>query len=289
MKIKKIVVCIVILCLCTFVGCGIKGLMQPSDMEDVNRELRKQVYDILNFPYYYDDSEKILEFYKEVIAGDIDEYCFLTQAVFSSQYKRTVDSLERTYLYFGKLKDEKPTGIGVIFEYDNFYYYPIVIGNFEDGYVSGYALCFEDLLLINGYEGEYHKGEATGEGVQYTYCWIHLNEENTFSKENFLEDKEVYGYRMITDVVMPLNELTYHGEVKDGKPHGYGRTYDCEGKIRFDGTWKKGEKKEGIDYLNGQVLYKGQYKNGLYHGKGTLFDSEGNVEYKGEFRNGDIK
>lgn len=78
---------------------------------------------------------------------------------------------------------------------------------------------------------------------------------------------------------------TYHGEMKDGRPHGHGRLEERDGQY-FEGQWVAG-------VLHGQAThqdalgnrYSGNFEHGKPHGSGRMAMIDGSI-YTGEFRNG---
>lgn len=91
------------------------------------------------------------------------------RVIFSKKtsYKKSIDSANAEYRYYGKLDSKsRPNGTGVLLKnwgYDNYNDLPqgvyagiVYIGNFKDGYMSGYGILFDE---VNGtkcvdYEGE---------------------------------------------------------------------------------------------------------------------------------------
>lgn len=98
------------------------------------------------------------------------------RVIFSKKtsYKKSIDSANAEYRYYGKLDSKsRPNGTGVLLKnwgYDNYNDLPqgvyagiVYIGNFKDGYMSGYGILFDE---VNGtkcvdYEGELKKGCGT--------------------------------------------------------------------------------------------------------------------------------
>ena len=77
----------------------------------------------------------------------------------------------------------------------------------------------------------------------------------------------------------------YNGEIKNGKPNGFGfQTYK-------NGNKYFGEHKNGLPNGQGRSIYPdggiylGEYKNGKFHGQGTFIWNDG-YYYEGEFRDG---
>ena len=79
----------------------------------------------------------------------------------------------------------------------------------------------------------------------------------------------------------------YHGQIKDGKPHGYGTLTFNNGDY-YRGDWEDGNKiRKGyfvFTFDNGDK-YSGELYNGLFHGQGTYYFKELGHTYEGEFKN----
>ena len=78
----------------------------------------------------------------------------------------------------------------------------------------------------------------------------------------------------------------WEGGVLKEDVFGYGRLYDEENRIEYDGWIIEGKKRcYGIEYWSdtGLMKYSGCYFNGLKNGYGILYDLKGNVIYRGYF------
>ncbi|KNB44637.1 hypothetical protein JH06_1919 [Blastocystis sp. subtype 4] len=76
----------------------------------------------------------------------------------------------------------------------------------------------------------------------------------------------------------------WEGGVLKEDVFGYGRLYDEENRIEYDGWIIEGKKRcYGIEYWSdtGLMKYSGCYFNGLKNGYGILYDLKGNVIYRG--------
>eukprot|EP00123_Amoebidium_parasiticum_P015706 comp23108_c0_seq2/m.37182 comp23108_c0_seq2/g.37182 ORF comp23108_c0_seq2/g.37182 comp23108_c0_seq2/m.37182 type:complete len:273 (-) comp23108_c0_seq2:688-1506(-) len=80
-----------------------------------------------------------------------------------------------------------------------------------------------------------------------------------------------------------LSQIEYHGESKDGQPHGFGTLKTIKG--TYEGQWKEGER-DGWGYLNMRngTRYEGEFKNSQFDGKGVLVTAR--FAYAGEWKNG---
>lgn len=201
--------------------------------------------------------------------------------------------------YFGKIKNNKPEGMGILFEgksLDEMINIKVYIGNFEKGELNGYGfmiergdgLCIEnfkeydkfsilDLLNDNGiaiHEGNFKKFLPDGYAIAYYNPSINIDNS----------------YKINIDV----KSISYVGKWKKGEYSGKGLEFIPTNKgnrLNYEGEFKKGEYNgNGILYFeNGNILYKGNFKNGYYNGKGKLYDENGNLKFEGEFDYGDIK
>lgn len=80
----------------------------------------------------------------------------------------------------------------------------------------------------------------------------------------------------------------YEGEWKNNQFHGYGVfTYSSQNPnyLKFEGSWEKGEKREGVFYYKNGDRYEGPFINGLANGKGKYYHANGEV-YEGDFIKG---
>ena len=74
--------------------------------------------------------------------------------------------------------------------------------------------------------------------------------------------------------IIRIDNDVYAGQIKDGKPHGYGRLrYFYEGKAEssYVGEFKEGNR-DGVGkwtMFDGTSFYEGEWKLDKWHGKGT--------------------
>ena len=93
--------------------------------------------------------------------------------------------------------------------------------------------------------------------------------------------------------IIDLNDegRRWEGEVLEGMVFGYGRLYDEDNRLEYEG-WMIGEYKRcyGTEYWNdlGTVKYRGCYDNGVKHGYGILYNRKGDIEYEGLFYYDDV-
>ena len=131
------------------------------------------------------------------------------------------------------------------------------------------------LLLSSPLFGDNHKGETL-------YRWGFDLDSGEFYKENIWKrfgDKET--------------EPVYKGDVKNGKPNGFGvMTFPWGDK--YIGEWKEGKYHgQGTETYTdgGDSMYVGEWKNGEYHGQGTYTFGKGKFERNmvvGKFKDGEI-
>lgn len=275
-------------------------------------------YTLENFPFRNMKASKFINLYKEALENENDLIALeadLVQRGLNGQIVRvyrykTTDNLYKKYYYYGDIKDGKPSGQGIVFMGNT----PLYIGNFSKGYPSGYGieLTFKYEFEYGGhvlyvvYEGEWKKGEYSGDGVKYfngtNLYYIEQVDSNVINQikeavtkfdETLNEESEIRTLR--NWIVDTQGIVSYDGSFKNGKPSGKGNSYmmtESYGKngLLYEGEWKKGDY-DGIGtlyHINGNIKYKGHWKNGKYDGKGTLYKEDGSIEFKGKFKKGAI-
>lgn len=246
------------------------------------------------------------------------------------RYSATVGSSD--FYYVGKLKNNVPDGWGkivrVVTAYESEYEGHLIanidtigwgwsedelvpllvyVGEFEDGYYSGYGWKYADHfeskeryvreigydyarysddimenILMNcnpiEYMGEFKKSLYDGEGILISYgareIPYYMTDEEQMDLLGVVADKEIEFY------VGEFIKNTLRGEAKHyllGKLLYEGEyrdwNYDGTGTLYYLGTTKK--------------KYEGEWKNDKYHGKGTLYNEDGSVKYKGKWTMGD--
>ena len=220
-------------------------------------------------------------------------------------------------LYYGKVKNNRPDGFGVlangIVDLNNLSSLQNLIyaGNFKKGLYNGYGATFNTpdkmadydriagLLAQNGqipyekqeiasayaasyvtYDGEWKNGAASGKGNSFYMDlseWASKMDSSEYAQENY------WG-----GICYP-NHILISGMKKD-EASGSARQYYF-GHLMYDGKMKyRHANGTGTSYyFNGQKKYVGRWKDDSYHGKGTLYDDAGNVIYKGKWEHGDYK
>ncbi len=251
------------------------------------------------------------------------------------KFVATVEDTE--WVYIGEIKDNKPVGVGKILrlvsvnqyeengithldigEYQSYvseediYFVLSYVGEFKDGYYSGYGWEFASPVLDSNdpgyniyvrnigydyvsiyddlqqnilnscnpieYMGEFKKGKRCGEGVKIEYAIREVPEYTDISGI-----KESVGYEIDRELQITVGE--YENNYINGKVKQY-----LAGNLLYSGNMKDGSYNgEGTLYYirSEQIKYKGEWKNGNYHGKGILYNEDGTVVYDGKWSNGD--
>ena len=84
------------------------------------------------------------------------------------------------------------------------------------------------------------------------------------------------------------DDLQWIGYFDNGEKSNYGKLYNDEGKLIFEGEYKNGLRNgEGTYYYSGGLKYEGQFVNGLREGKGTFY-WEDDTRWKGTFKNNEM-
>ncbi|QED22876.1 MORN repeat-containing protein [Candidatus Deianiraea vastatrix] len=165
-------------------------------------------------------------------------------------------------------------------------------GDFENDTMHGQGI----LYYPDGgcYKGDFENGEPKGNGEYY------VNGILVYSGE-FNGNMNRHGYGRLYD---QNSQVIYEGEWKDDEIHGQGELYDkCE-RLIYEGTWSNGIRSYGIIYGYKEELKQsnsnpeGQYK--IYEGNfnasgepshGKLFNDKGECYYDGDVKvddNGNI-
>lgn len=197
------------------------------------------------------------------------------------QYKITIN--KTNVMYLGGLKDNKPNGIGAVVEVIEYNDTKLLskkyIGNFKNGYFSGYGKLYNIPLQedygglervqkvskskdqnyinkrLNGliYEGEFDNGTISGSGNEFDYLNLDLE----------------FSYREQLDSDMKRQSEIYQSKTEESK------------KEELDALSKRIE--NGFAVLNNPVtIFCGTYKNGKLNGNGKAYNL-GKLYYDGEF------
>lgn len=153
------------------------------------------------------------------------------------------------------------------------------------------------------YVGEIKHGEAHGSGtlscppcLEFTYkgkFWRnqlrHGNQtfvktEKTGTAKTYIgyfENNEWHGKGLAI-----FGDHSFKGNFKKGRPDGWIEEID-EGVLRFNGTYKNGDREKGRLVRSNGDEYEGEFKEGKYHGQGRLVSSSCGTVYEGELNMGD--
>lgn len=137
-------------------------------------------------------------------------------AINKSDWKHTANGV-----FLGEMKENRPTGFGVLKMEDNTY-----IGIFKDGVLDGgeVTILINDTLL---YHGAYSKGQYHGDGVLY-------DKHNKTQYIGEFKNGLYHGFgKLLSD-----GDLVYIGNWKNGQYHGEGILYKDGNAIK--GDWSKG-------------------------------------------------
>lgn len=235
-----------------------------------------------------------------------------TEGLFSTTYKRTIDSTE--YIYYGKLKKDMPNGKGILLDKSKKVIY-LYIGEFKKGKKEGFGTVYivdpidptgaqtikDNSIVITmrkAYEGYFKANEFSGKGNRYELADIkklNLTSSSLSEVVKFPDNMVTYtgsektvSFYDISDFYSNIRILT--GTFKKDKINGEGKYYS-NNVLRYEGKFKSGDYhgKGKLYYSDGTLKYKGNFKNGNYDGSGTLYNEDGSVKHKGKWKNGDVK
>lgn len=175
-------------------------------------------------------------------------------------------------VYYGELKDNKPSGDGILFYFASDSILPgdsIYIGEFSKGLPDGIGMqIFESDNGNSKYFrlAEFDEGKIDGTLLSYGY-----------EKKSSLESKAGKEYHEV------IRLYDYQNGKKDGNSKVYFDDTLIE-EAHYEDDQKNGKGK--VYYTNGILKYEGEFKDGLYDGEGILFNEDGSVEYEGKFKEG---
>ncbi|MCD8000705.1 MAG: hypothetical protein LUH21_26165 [Clostridiales bacterium] len=230
-----------------------------------------------------------------------------------SGYKMSTNKGRTEFVYFGKIKNGKPSGQGVLCAMDTEMvvniYIPIYAGAFKEGKYNGYGISFDQYGIKE--EGEYKDGKLSGEGIKYFGLKKETDsvfKNGTNIRENYFDKKLMEGGSILIDLPVLRPSVLIEGKFKAGlvsgkknkwyynnygtvKENGYKYYVLCNadsnyGWIYFEGEMDNDEKSgQGKEYYSNQQLhYVGMYKKDEWSGKGTLYNDDGSKLYVGEFK-----
>ena len=286
MRYKVWTVLLCVMCI-LMTGCAGNEKMDFSEYQN-----GYQLVDLATEEAYLENGKKMSETVSKAynkLTGDlsVDDFVQLemkSPLLGKNYFSHTINDYDADYLYFGELKDERPTGYGMLIcKNDDTWY----VGEFEDGNLCGYGMQIDGIFIT--YEGyidtineDWEAEIADGEVV------LPLVRHDSDSDELWYELYNSVGQQSATYAIkeMPL----YIGEYKDGEYSGEGTLYYETGAVKYEGEFKNGSYHGNgtLYHENGEVAYEGEFKNGKYHGKGTLYYDNGEVKFKGKFKKGDV-
>lgn len=302
------------------------GISQAVDAYEEKKqaeadEWAADIFSVLFHQWYLDDTGIKVQYQSDRIA--------MGKKIRSAMEKKPVNILEQKgglfeknylgvtmnqnteYLYYGKTKDNRPNGFGVvvtnIVDPDDITTlgYLVYAGNFKEGRFDGYGALFAqqaEALYRNNYAVEelaklfYQEGfldDNNGEMPALAYLCSYVMADGNWSKG------EMDGKMNLFDICLNYeSEEGFWGGVcypniavtntKNGSQSGDTKLYES-GILVYDGEMKNNSYNgKGTSYYsNGQKQYDGEWKNGKYNGTGTLYDENGTKIYKGKWENGD--
>jgi hypothetical protein len=144
-------------------------------------------------------------------------------------------------------------------------------GNFINGKFAGKG----KLIWANGdvYVGEFIEGNWTkgkliwANGDSYEGAFLNLKRTG----------KGIYKW---------IDGGSYEGDFIDGIMTGYGKEYDENGELIYEGDFLNNEYDGAGTYYRNGAKYIGGFKNGVFHGQGKFYDEKGTLKYEGQFKNG---
>ena len=213
------------------------------------------------------------------------------------------------YYYFGKIKNNRPDGYGLILNLGYKASHSVDIlyqaGHYRDGMLDGYGVEFDNneytaqyvelefeekslsreqyatlLMYLENpvrYEGEFSKGKYDGKGNLFKV--VGLNVDYSFLRQDVM-DEYLFGIAGPLDVIT----CTWSNNTENGS----GKLY-TGGILRYDGELKNGKMtgKAKVYYEDGVIYYDGELKDGKRDGYGTSYDEYGNAVYTGQWKNDD--
>lgn len=235
-------------------------------------ELHRFPVEESNLAYWIENSDE------KLVYVDTDNF------LGSDQYKIT-ESYEG-YLYYGELKDNRPSGYGILLAYTE---------------NSDYLLSYKERPYALRYVGEFSGGQFDGFGLLFT---------ESETGRNFLSDLRPYNIETKENLDLYFawaNYVEYFGEFSDGYKDGKGNSFvladfyiglygkaleeiDIEHpSFSIDVGRYKNDELNGSNkqYVGGYLLYDGECKEGKYDGYGILYHYGTNIpQYEGDFKNG---
>ncbi len=227
-----------------------KGMSYPSNW-DFEPD---KTYSFFDFPFSSNMNQ-----YKSLLKeayDNSDKWIKVSEVVGWTQVWYEVASTSYDYYYYGKIKNNKPEGKGVLL-YGDSDRIPRYIGSFDDGIFNGYGMeCLRGDFSRDGLvECNYKDGMTSGSGIQYSAI-VDWND-----KDDFLFSTYIRYEGNMTNNATPYKKGVlydyddsdymiykhYEGEfalLSAGHPEGKGKLYYPDGELLYDGKFKFGKIQE---------------------------------------------
>lgn len=161
-----------------------------------------------------------------------------------------------------------------------------LIGSYgENGLFEGKKFVGNTLFS----EGFFNKGVQVGQGREYY-------SNGRLKYTGFFKGGVASGQGKLYE---DTGKLKYIGHFDQGYASGYGKIFDEGGHLKIEGSFRK---LEGYDnqskepsapwgkcreyYQNGKIKYDGEFRKGVYNGHGSLYDPTGKLIFRGDYYNG---
>lgn len=176
-----------------------------------------------------------------------------TDKLFKSSYLEISQKSAGVY-YYGEIKNNRPSGKGILVNKTNENYPYIYVGEFSKGVMSGIGFEVSEYYEggVPNTIGKYKNGKKNGICLGSSGDTV---QDSNYKKGKMNGNAKQY-YKGV---------LIYDTNMKNDKMNGKGKAY----------------------YQNGNIKYEGNFKNGEYNGKGKLYNENGELIYSGKFKNGD--
>ncbi|CAN2388229.1 MORN repeat-containing protein 1 [Pristimantis euphronides] len=194
--------------------------------------------------------------------------------------------------YVGDVRKQLRHGYGI-------YVYPNSFFRYEGEWKNGTKHGRGKLLFRDGsyYEGEFMRGEITGNGLRYWAALGHMYsgefQEGELHGHGVMNYKDggryegefVFGIREGHGLLVDKDGQTYSGAFHKNKKHGDGQITLQNGD-HYEGNWVLDQRQgHGVLRCVDGSIYEGQWRNDVFSGQGTMIHSSG-VIYDGPWING---
>lgn len=294
-------------------GCGDGGSISGKSTSDTEYSVLSVLFhepflDFFNISIHYSSERKnLMKKIEDTLSEEPVQVVKQDGGLFGKDYYALTSKQYGNTLYYGRIKDNKPDGFGVL-----------TYGEVD--------LTQLDTIPGLVYAGDFSKGRFDGYGAQfkeYSYSSDRLDIDAVIESGNLDES-----YRDLAKTYMQ-SYVIYDGQWKDGEMEGKGNAFvsmgdrtnpiqdgywggpcyptklfvttikddQCVGSTKeyqygfliYDGEMKKGYREgKGVSYYySGQKQYDGKWSRDRYHGSGKLYDEDGGLVYSGKWENGD--